>query len=78
MKNIITKMKNTPEGINRVGGAQDQMAIWKIRQHETPNHNSKRKKESKKKNDSLRGLWDDIKCTDICIMEVLEEEENKD
>ena len=31
MKNIITKMKNTPEGINRVGGAQDQMAIWKIR-----------------------------------------------
>ena len=37
----------------------------------------KKKKRMKRNEDSLRDLWNNIKCTDICIIEVPEEEERK-
>ena len=39
--------------------------IWKIRKQKTPNQNSKKKKESKKNEDSIRCFWDNFKCTYI-------------
>ena len=32
----------------------------------------------KRNEDSLRDLWDNIKCTNICMIRVPEEEERKD
>ena len=54
--------------------------IWNIRKRKTPNQNSKKKKGIQKKNDSLRGLWDNCKHTTICTMGVPEggERERKD
>ena len=34
--------------------------------------------EVKRNEDSLRDLWDNIKCTNICVIRVPEEEERKD
>ena len=34
-------------------------------------------KKRKAKNDSLRDLWDNMKCTNICIIGIPEEEERK-
>ena len=38
---------------------------------------SEQKKIMKRNEDSLRGLWGNIKCTDICIKVVPEEEERE-
>ena len=45
--------------------------IWKIRKQETPNQNSKEKKEFE---GSIRSLWDNFKHTNIHNLEVPEEE----
>ena len=51
-------------------------AIWKRRKQKTPNQNNKKEKESPQNEDSLRGPWDNIKCTNICITGVPEGIEN--
>ena len=48
------------------------MQWWK-----TPNQNSNKKKESKKSEDSLRGLWDNIKSKNIHILAVQDGEERE-
>ena len=50
--------------------------IWNIRKLKTTNQN-KKKKESKKNEDSVSSLWEDFKCSNIHIMEVLEREEKE-
>ena len=48
IKNTITEMKNTLQGINsRVDEQRIKSAIWKLRKQKTPQHNSKKKKEPK-------------------------------
>ena len=49
-------------------------ALWKTRQQKTPTQNSKKEKEFLKDEDSLRDLWDNIKCNNICIIGVPEGE----
>ena len=49
--------------------------IWK---QKTLNQNNKKKKESKKNEDSVSSLWENFKHSNICIIGVPEEEEEKE
>ena len=80
MRNIITEMENTLEWINsRLNEREEQISkledrVVKINATEQ----RKEKKYSMKKNeDSLRDLWDNTKCTNICVTVVPEEERER-
>ena len=62
-------MKNTTEGINI--RANDGWVNWKTIVGIT---DAEQKKEKMKRNESLRDLWDNIKCTDIHVPEGEERE----
>ena len=78
--NTITEIKNTLEGINkRISEAKECISekedkILKITSEE---QNKVKKKKMKRTEDSVRDLWDNIKCTNIQIIGVLEREEKK-
>ena len=64
MKNTIIEVKYTLEGINsRINEAEEQISSWKTEWWKSlPQEKEKRMKGNE---DSLRDLWDNIKCTDI-------------
>ena len=71
MNNTITEMKNTREGINsRITEAEK-----RIREFTATKQN--KEKRMKRNEDSLRDLWDNIKCNNICIIGVPEGEERQ-
>ena len=76
MKDALTEMKNNLQGINsRVDEAEIKSEICNIRKEKKNTQSAKRKKSIQKKNeDSVRRLWDNYKCTNICIIGVLEGE----
>ena len=51
--------------------------IWKIRKQKTTNENSKKKKRIQKNEASVRSLWNNFKCSNICIIGVTEGEEKE-
>ena len=51
--------------------------IWNIRNQKTTHQNSKKKRESKKNEDSVSSLWDNFKHTNIHIRGVPEGEEKE-
>ena len=51
--------------------------IWNIRKQKTTNQNIKKKKESKKTEDSISSLWDNFKRSNIHIIGVPEGEEKE-
>ena len=51
--------------------------IWNIREQKTTNQNDKKKKESKKNEDSITSLWDNFKSSTIHIIGVPEGEEKE-
>ena len=73
------KRNNTLEGINsRLTEAEEQINDLEDRMVEitTTEQNIERRMKKKKKNeDTLRDLWDNMKCTNIHIIEVSEEKE---
>ena len=76
--NTITEIKNTLEGIN---GRISQPEEWIIELENkmvkiTANEQNKVKR-MKRTKDSLRDIWDNIKCTNIGIIAVSEEEEKQ-
>ena len=51
--------------------------IWNTQKQKTSNLNNKKKKGSKKNEDSVRSLWDNFKYFNSCIIGVPEEEEKE-
>ena len=77
MNTAINEVKNTLEGTNsRITEAEDRISEVEDRMVEINESEEKRKKELKEEND-LRDLWDNVKCPNIRIIEVPEEEDKK-
>ena len=75
MNNTITEMKNTLEGINsRITEAEERISDLEDRMVEFTATEQNKEKRTKRKEYSLRGLWDKIKRTNIRIIEVPEGE----
>ena len=51
--------------------------IWNIRKKKNPTNQNKKKKESKKNEDSVGSLWDKFKCSNIRFTGVSKEEEKE-
>ena len=78
MNNRINEMKNTLEGINsRVTEAEERIINPENRMVEIKAPEQNKEKRMKRNGDSLRDLWDNIKCTNIHIIGVLEGEESE-
>ena len=62
-------MKTTVDGINiRINEAEEQTSELEDRLVEIPAVEQNKEKRMKRNEDSLRDLWDNIKCTDIHII----------
>ena len=71
----ITEIKNTLEGINnRISEAEEQISELEDKMVEITSEEQNKVKRMKRTEDSLRDLWDHIKCTNIQMIEVPEEE----
>ena len=78
MNNTITEMKNTLEGItSRITEAEEWISDLADRMVEITVTEQNKEKRMKRLEDSLRDLWDNIKCTNIRIIGVPEEEQKK-
>ena len=74
----ITEIKNTLKGINsRISEAEEWMSELEDKMVEITSEEQNRVKRMKRAEDSLRDLWNYIKCTNIQIIGVLEEEKKK-
>ena len=74
----ITEIKNTLEEINsRISEAEEQISELEDKMVEITSEEQNKLKRMKRTEDSLRDLWDNIKCTSIRITGVPEEEEKK-
>ena len=76
MNNAISEIKNTLEGTNsRITEAEDRISEVKDRTVEI--NEAERKKRMKRNEDNLKDLWDNVKCPNIQIVGVPEEEDRK-
>ena len=75
--NTITKIKNTLEGINSRISEAEWISELEDKMVEVTSEEQNKVKRMKRTEDSLRDLWDNIKHTNIRIIEVPEEEEKK-
>ena len=79
MNNTINEIKNSLEGINsRITEAEERISDLEDKTVEIPTTEQNKEKRMKRIEDSLRDLWDNIKCTNIRIIGIpAEEEKNK-
>ena len=71
MNYAITELKNTLKGTNsRITEAEDRVSEVEINEAER-----KKEKRTKRNEDNLRDLWDNVKCPNIQIIGVPEEED---
>ena len=78
MNIAITEMKNTLQGTNsRIAEAEDRISEVKDRMVEINEAERKKEKRIKRNQDNLRDLWDNVKCPNIRIIGVPEEEDKK-
>ena len=73
LKNKQTEMNNTLKGINsRITEAEGQISDLEDKIVESTTTEQNIEKRMEKNEDSLRELWDNNKCTNICIIGVPE------
>ena len=78
MNNTITEMKTTLEGINsRITEAEERISDLEDRMVEFIAAEQNKEKRMKRNKDSLRDLWDNIKCNNIHIIGVPEGKERE-
>ena len=78
MNNTINEIKNTLEGINsRITEAEERISDLEDKIVEITTAEQNKEERMKRTEDSPRDLWDNIKCTNIRIIWVPEEEEKK-
>ena len=78
MNNAITEIKSTLEGTNsRITEAEDRISKVEDRTVETNETERENEKGVKRNEDNLRDLWDNVKCPNIRIIGVPEEEAKK-
>ena len=78
MNNAINEIKNTLEGTNsRIMEAEDRISDVEDRMVEINEAERKKGKRFKINEDNLRDLWDNVKCPNIQIIGVPEEEDKK-
>ena len=78
MNTTITEIKNAREGTNsRITEAEEQISELEDRMVEITAEEKNKGKGMQRIEDSLRDLWNNIKCTNIRIIGVPEEEEKK-
>ena len=78
MNNAINEIKNTLEATNsRITEAEDRISEVEDRMVEINEANRKKEKRIKINEDNLRDLWDNVKCPNIRITGVPEEEDKK-
>ena len=78
MKNTINEIKNSLEGINsRITDTEEWISDLEDKIVEITTAEQNKEKRMKRIEDSLRDLWDSIKCTNIQIIGVPGEEEKK-
>ena len=74
----LPSLKNTLEGTNsRITEAEEWISELEDRMLEITAEEQNKGKRMKRIEDSLRDLWDNIKCTNIRVIGVPEEEEKK-
>ena len=75
--NTITEITNTLKRIkSRISEAEEWIGEMEDKMVEITSEEQNKVKKMKRTEDSLRDLWDNIKCTNIRITGVPEEEEN--
>ena len=78
MNYTITEMKTTLERINsRITEAEEQISDLEDRMVEITAEEQNKEKRGKRNEESLRDHWDNIKCTNICIIGVPEGERDR-
>ena len=78
MNNAITEIKNTLEGTNsRITEAEERISEVKDRMVEINEAERNKEKRIKRNEDNRRDLWDNVKCPNIRIIRVPEEEDKK-
>ena len=78
MNNAIAEIKSTLEGTNsKITDAEDRISEVEDRMVEINDAESKKEKRIKRNEDNLRDLWDNVKCPNIRITGVPEEEDKK-
>ena len=78
IKNTINEIKNSLEGINRrITEAEGRISDLEDKLVEITTAEQNKEKRMKRIEDSFRGLWDNIKRTNIRIIGVPEKEEEK-
>ena len=75
MNKAVNENKNTLEGTNsRITKAEDSICEVEGRMVEINETERKKEKRIKRNEDNLRDLWDNVKCPDIQIIGVPEED----
>ena len=78
MNNTINEIKNSLEGINgRISGAEERISDLEDKIVEITTAEQSKEKRMRRIEDILRDLWDNIKCINLRIIGVPEDEEKK-